>query len=76
MSSDGSKKVVLAALAGNLAIAICKFGAAFLSQSTATLAEAIHSLADTGNQGLLLVGMTLAARPRDERFAFGRASER
>src|ERR1700733_5251496 len=75
MSAD-SRKVVLAALAGNVAIAACKLGAAYLSHSTSTLAEAVHSLADTGNQALLLVGMRLAARPADERFPFGRASER
>src|SRR5580692_5627192 len=75
MSAD-TRKVVLAALAGNVAIAACKFAAAFLSHSTATLAEAVHSLADTGNQALLLVGMQLAARPADERFPFGRAGER
>jgi cation diffusion facilitator family transporter len=76
MSSANSRKVVLAALAGNVAIAACKFAAAILSHSTATLAEAVHSLADTGNQGLLLVGMYLASRPATERFPFGRASER
>jgi cation diffusion facilitator family transporter len=76
MTAPDSRKVVIAALAGNLAIAACKFGAAFLSRSTSTLAEAVHSLADTGNQALLLVGMRLAARPADERFPFGRASER
>jgi cation diffusion facilitator family transporter len=74
--SADSRKVVLAALAGNVAIMICKFAAAYLSRSTATLAEAVHSLADTGNQGLLLVGIRLAARPATERFPFGRASER
>jgi cation diffusion facilitator family transporter len=71
-----TKKVVLAALAGNVAIAACKFAAAYMSHSTATLAEAVHSLADTANQGLLLVGMSLAARPANERFPFGRAGER
>src|SRR5260370_35651018 len=76
MASADSRKVVLAALAGNVAIAACKFAAAILSHSSATLAEAVHSLADAGNQGLLLVGMSLAARPADERFPFGRASER
>ncbi len=75
MNAD-SRKVVLAALAGNVAIAACKFAAAGLSHSAATLAEAVHSLADTGNQALLLVGMRLAMRPPDERFPFGRASER
>jgi len=71
-----SRKVVLAALAGNVAIAACKFAAAYLSHSTATLAEAVHSLADTGNQALLLVGMRLALQPANERFPFGRAGER
>ncbi|HTQ48467.1 MAG TPA: cation diffusion facilitator family transporter [Polyangiaceae bacterium] len=75
MAAD-SRKVVIAALAGNVAIAGCKFAAAILSHSTATLAEAVHSVADTGNQVLLLVGMHLAMRPADERFPFGRASER
>ncbi len=76
MSHANSRKVVLAALAGNVAIAACKFAAAGLSHSTATLAEAVHSLADTGNQALLLVGMRLATRPPSDRFPFGRASER
>jgi cation diffusion facilitator family transporter len=75
MSAD-SRKVVLAALAGNVAIAACKLGAAYLSHSTATLAEAVHSMADTGNQALLLLGMRLAVQPASERFPFGRASER
>jgi cation diffusion facilitator family transporter len=76
MSYADSRKVVLAALAGNVAIAVCKLAAAILSRSTATLAEAVHSFADSGNQALLLVGMGLAARPADERYPFGRASER
>ena len=76
MKGADTRKVVVAALAGNIAIAACKFGAAYASRSTATLAEAVHSLADTANQGLLLVGMQLAARPANERFPFGRASER
>jgi cation diffusion facilitator family transporter len=75
MNAD-SRKVVLAALAGNVAIAACKFAASFLAHSTATLAEAVHSVADTGNQALLLVGMALATKPASERFPFGRASER
>jgi cation diffusion facilitator family transporter len=75
MNAD-SRKVVLAALAGNVAIAACKFAASLLAHSTATLAEAVHSLADTGNQALLLVGIHLAARPASDRFPFGRASER
>lgn len=76
MSAPDTKRVVIAALAGNLAICACKFGAAFMSGSTATLAEAVHSVADTGNQGLLLVGLALAARPADDRFPFGRSGEK
>jgi cation diffusion facilitator family transporter len=76
MSSADSRKVIFAALAGNVAIAACKLAAAAVSHSTATLAEAVHSLADSGNQALLLVGMHLAVRPADKRYPFGRASER
>ncbi len=75
MSGADSKKVVVAALIGNLAICVCKFVAAYLSHSTATFAEALHSVADTGNQGLLLLGMRLAARPPDTRYPFGRSGE-
>jgi cation diffusion facilitator family transporter len=78
MSGHGggdSLKVIRAALYANLAIAACKLVAAYLSRSTATLAEAVHSLADTGNQGLLFTGVVLAGR-RDSRYAFGRAAER
>jgi len=76
MAAEGSRKVVIAALAGNVAIAACKFVAAILSGSTATLAEAVHSVADSGNQGLLLLGIYLASKPPSPRYPFGRASER
>jgi cation diffusion facilitator family transporter len=76
MAAEGSRKVVIAALAGNVAIAVCKFGAALVSGSTATLAEAVHSVADSGNQGLLLLGIFLASKPPSPRYPFGRASER
>ena len=68
-------KVIKAALYANLAIAVCKFVAAYLSSSTATLAEAVHSLADTGNQALLFTGIVLASK-QDHRYPFGRAMER
>jgi cation diffusion facilitator family transporter len=68
-------KVIRAALYANLAIAACKLVAAYLSRSTATLAEAVHSLADTSNQALLFIGVVLAGR-RDSRYPFGRARER
>ena len=75
MSAEGSRKVVIAALAGNVAICACKFVAAIASGSTATLAEAVHSVADSGNQSLLLLGIFLAAKPPSPKYPFGRATE-
>lgn len=73
---DGGGRVVLWALAINLVIAALKFAVAAVTSSTAMLAEAFHSLADTGNQLFLLLGMRLAARPADEEHPFGHAGER
>ena len=75
MAGGNSKRVVYAALAGNLAIAATKFGAALLTGSSGMLSEAIHSTVDTGNQGLLLYGMRRAARPPDRRHPFGHGME-
>ena len=69
--ADGSKFVVYASLAGNLAIAVAKFVAFMVSGSVAMLTEAVHSLVDTLNQGLLLFGMRRAARPPNGRHPFG-----
>lgn len=71
-----SLKVVIAALAGNLLIAISKFVAAFVTGSAGTLAEAVHSVADTGNQVLLLLGMRLSERGPTEEHPFGRSMEK
>ncbi len=75
MSASGSKKVIFAALIGNTAIAITKFIAAAITGSSAMLSEGIHSLVDTGNQGLLLLGLKQAQKPPDEAFPFGHGKE-
>ncbi len=67
----GSKTAVIAAVIGNLVIAIIKFIAAAITGSSAMISEGIHSLVDTGNGGLLLHGMNRAKRPADEGHPFG-----
>jgi cation diffusion facilitator family transporter len=71
----GARKVVLAALAGNLAIAVIKFAAWAFSGSAAMLTEGIHSLVDTGDQVLLLVGQRRAAKAVSETHPFGYGME-
>jgi len=73
--ASGSKKVIYAAMIGNGLIAIAKFVGAFLTGSSAMLSEGIHSVVDTGNQGLLLYGIARSKRPADEKHPFGYASE-
>ena len=73
--SNASKKVVFAALAGNALIAVTKFAASAVTGSSAMLSEAIHSLVDTGNQALLLLGMQRAAKPADSQHPFGYGME-
>lgn len=75
MSASASKKVIYAALIGNLLIAITKFIAAGMTGSAAMLSEGIHSAVDTGNQGLLLYGLWRAKKPADENFPFGYGKE-
>ncbi len=72
---SSSRQVIYAALAGNLLVALTKFGAAAWTGSSAMLSEAIHSLVDTSNQVLLLYGMHRAARPPDERHPLGHGRE-
>ena len=72
----GSKKAILAAFAANLGIAIAKFVAFVFTKSSSMLSESIHSFADTGNQGLLLLGSKRAGKAADERHQFGYGRER
>ncbi|MBC7573167.1 MAG: cation diffusion facilitator family transporter [Herminiimonas sp.] len=73
--TSATNKVVYAALCGNLLVAIAKFVAAAVSGSAAMLSEGIHSLVDTGNEGLLIYGMHRARMPADARFPFGHGKE-
>jgi cation diffusion facilitator family transporter len=69
-------RAVFAALAANLGIAVVKFVAFLLTGSASLLAEAVHSVADTGNQVLLIVGRGRSQRPRSEEHPFGFGRER
>lgn len=73
--ASGSKKVIYAALIGNSLIAVTKFIASTITGSSAMLAEGIHSVVDTGNQGLLLFGLRQAKKPPDELYPFGHGKE-
>lgn len=68
---DTSKRSIYAALIGNVAVAAIKLGAFFISGSASMLVEAFHSIIDTVNQGLLLLGLRLSGRPPDRQHPFG-----
>jgi cation diffusion facilitator family transporter len=76
MSGKGESKIaVIAAVIGNLLIAIIKFIAGALTGSSAMISEGIHSLVDTGNGGLVLMGMRRSTAPADAEHPFGHGKE-
>ena len=76
MSSSGGGKAIIAAFLANLGIALAKFVAWFFTGSASMLAEGIHSIADSGNQLLLLLGGRRAKRKADQEHPFGYGRER
>jgi cation diffusion facilitator family transporter len=75
-AGEESPRAIIAALAANIGIAILKFLAFLLTRSASMLAESIHSLADSGNQALLLVGRSRSQRAPDELHPFGYGRDR
>jgi len=73
--SDGSKKAVLTAIAANASVTAAKFFGFTVSGSSALLAEAVHSLADTANQALLYLGLRRSSRKADTDHHFGYGQE-
>ncbi len=76
MQEDGSRRAIVAAFLANLGIASAKFVAFFITGAASMLAEAVHSLADTGNQGLLILGTARAKREATREHPFGYGRER
>jgi cation diffusion facilitator family transporter len=75
VAEHSSRTAIIAALIGNLAIAVVKGIAAAMTGSSSMLSEAVHSLVDTGNEVLLLYGQHRAAKPPDDLHPFGHGRE-
>ena len=73
---EGSRRAIAAAAGANLGIAIAKFAGFLVTGASSMLAEAIHSVADTANQGLLILGGARAARPATPEHPFGYGRDR
>src|SRR3954468_22304636 len=76
MSAEGTRRAIIAAFLANLGIALAKFVAFLITGSASMLAESIHSVADTGNQGLLFLGRKRSRKAPTEEHPFGFGTER
>ena len=76
MSGSGGTKAIIAAFAANLGIAVIKFVAFALTGASSMLAEAVHSVVDSGNQGLLMIGRRTSQRRADVDHPFGYGRDR
>ena len=76
MSAEGGSKAIVAALIANLGIAVAKFVAFAFTGSASMMAEGVHSIADSGNQGLLILGRSRAQRAETRKHPFGYGRER
>jgi cation diffusion facilitator family transporter len=76
VSADGSRRAIIAAFLANLGIAVAKFVGFAFTGAASMLAEAVHSVADTANQGLLILGARRARQPPSPQHPFGYGRER
>jgi cation diffusion facilitator family transporter len=76
VSAGGGTKAIIAALLANAGIAVAKFAGFLVTGSSSMLAESVHSLADTSNQGLLLLGQKTSQRAADREHPFGYGRDR